>query len=246
VAVDTNGNLYIADTGNGRIRKVAVDTGVITTVAGNGTPGYSGDGGPATSASLEGPNGVAVDANGNLFIADSGNHRIRKVAADTGVITTIAGNGTAGYSGDDALAASASLDASHVAVDSSGNLYVSDDGNNVIRRVAADIGVITTVVGNGSFGFSGDSGPATSASLNAPFGMALDSAGNLYIADSYNNRVRKVTAVASQVANGSQSRPGGVQLYSSCATIQPGSWLPCIARIWPAAQHNRTKTSRSR
>ena len=188
VAVDSAGNLYIADTYNHRIRKVS--GGTITTVAGNGSGGSSGDGGPATSASLSLPRGAAVDSAGNLYIADTANNRIRKVSG--GTITTVAGNGTSGFSGDGGPATSASLNGpGGVGVDSAGNLYIADTGSGRIRKVSG--GTITTVAGNGTSGFSGDGGPATSASLNGPGGVGVDSAGNLYIADTYNNRLRKVT-----------------------------------------------------
>jgi uncharacterized protein (TIGR03437 family) len=187
VAVDTAGNLYIADTDNSRIRKVS--NGVITTVAGNGTLGFSGDNAPATSAQLNHPTGVAVDAPGNVYIVDSFNSRIRKVS--NGVITTLAGNGTSGFSGDNGPAATNALNyPTGVAIDIAGNLYIADTNNNRIRKVSN--GVITTVAGTGTSGFSGDNGPATNAKLAAPSGVAIDSAGNLYIADVGNNRIRKI------------------------------------------------------
>ncbi len=192
VAVDASGNLYIADTQNNRIRKVTASTGVITTVAGNGTAGYSGDGGPATSAELSYPLGVAVDPSGNLYIADCHNVRIRKVTP-SGTITTVAGGGNSGL-GDSGPATSAELSAPDtVAVDSSGNLYIADLYTSRIRKVTASTGIITTVAGNGQQGYSGDGGPATSAELFQPFGVAVDASGNLYIADFYTNRVRMVT-----------------------------------------------------
>jgi sugar lactone lactonase YvrE len=188
--MDSAGNIYIADMRNNRIRKVAA-SGIITTVAGNGTGGYSGDNGPATSASLSSPLGVALDSSGNIYIADYGNSRIRKVDT-TGTITTVAGNGIQRYSGDNGPATSASLyGCTGVALDSSGNIYIADNYNNRIRKVNT-VGTIITVAGNGTPGYSGDNGPATSASLDHPSNIAMDSSGNIYIADSYNNRIRKV------------------------------------------------------
>jgi trimeric autotransporter adhesin len=227
VAVDASGNLYIADIADNVVRKVTASTGMITTVAGDSpypeiVGGYSGDGGPAVSAKLNGPVGVALDASGNLYIADAGNGLIRKVAASTGVITTVAGNiagGNVGFSGDGGPAVKAQLNKPFgVAADASGNLYIADSGNNVIRKVSASTGIITTVAGNGSNagtnpgGFSGDNGPATSAELSDPEGVALDASGNLYIADATNWRVRKVdasTGVITTVAgNGIQGSSG--------------------------------------
>ncbi len=195
VTTDSAGNVYIADWTNNVIRKVAAGTGIITTVAGNGTAGYSGDTGAATSASLRGPTGVAVDNAGNLYIADQANNRVRKVTAATGVITTVAGNGTAGYTGDTGAATSAELfSPTDLAFDSTGNLYISDNANNRIRKVTIATGVITTFAGNGTAGYTGDTGAATSAALNQPAGLAFDKSGNLYIADVTNNRIRKVAA----------------------------------------------------
>ena len=157
VAVDSAGDLFIADTDNNVVREVNHATGAITTVAGNGTYGYSGDGGPATAAELANPDGVAVDSAGDLFIDDSNNSRIREVNLATGTITTIAGNGTYGYTGDGGAATAAEL--SHplgIAVDSAGDLFIADSGNNVIREVNLATGTITTVAGNGTRGFTGD------------------------------------------------------------------------------------------
>lgn len=192
---DSSGNIYIADTNNNLIRKVAASTGIITTIAGNGTPGYSGDGGPASSAELSSPYALAVDSAGDVYISDEGNNVIRKIAAATGIITTYAGNGTTGSGGDNGAATKAQLFFPQgVAVDASGNLFIADVSNDRIRRVDAASGTITTVAGTGSVGYSGDGGLATSAQLYFPRGIALDTAGNLYIADTENNVIREVSA----------------------------------------------------
>jgi ribosomal protein S11 len=193
VAVDSSDNVYIADTTNNRIRKVTYSTDIISTIAGNGTAGYTGDGNTATSAELNNPYGVAMDTSGNIYIADTYNNRIRKVTTSTGKISTIAGNGTAGFLGDNGAATGAEVYLpTGVAVDASGNVYIADYGNNRVRKVTVSTGVISTVAGNGTGGFSGDNSSATSAELYRPAGVALDSSGNLYIADAYNNRVRVV------------------------------------------------------
>ena len=193
VAVDSIGNLFIADQQNNRIRRVDAGTGIITAVAGTGTyAAFDGDGGPATSARLSNPTDVAVDSIGNLLIADTGNNRVRRVDT-SGIITTVAGTGTGGFSGDGGAGTSAALfSPSRVAVDGGGNVFIVDFGNQRIRRVAASTGIITTLAGNGEAGYSGDGGPATSAALKSPTGLALDTGGNLLIADTGNNRIRKV------------------------------------------------------
>jgi uncharacterized repeat protein (TIGR01451 family) len=211
IALDSAGNLYIADVYNQRVRKVAVN-GTISTVAGNGSAGYSGDGGQATSAQLNQPFDVAVDAAGNLYVADSANHRVRKVAAN-GTISTVAGTGTAGYSGDGGLATSAQLNGPDgLTVDAAGNLYIAEYANNSVRKVAPN-GVISTFAGNGTLGYSGDGGAATSAQLNAPHGMAASPGGSLYIADSNNSVVRVVASNGTiSTVNVSVFRPCGVAL----------------------------------
>lgn len=184
-------NIYVVDFN----KSVIYENLKSTIVAGkNGIPGYTGDGGPATSAELNYPYGVAVDSAGNIYIADSTNAVIRKVTPG-GTISTIAGNNIVGYSGDNGPATSAQIDLpTSLAVDSAGNLYIADRNNNVIRKVSPG-GTISTVAGNWHLGngFAGDGGVATAAMLNLPWGVAVDSAGNLYIADTKNNRIRKVT-----------------------------------------------------
>jgi len=204
LAVDADGNLFIADTGNNRIRRVDHATGIITTVAGKSTAGFSNDGKPATGAELHGPEGVAVDSSGNLFIADTGNNRVRRVDKSTGVINTVAGNGSCcsgpGLTrGDGGLAISAALAKPYgVLVDASGNLFVADFFNYSIRRVDHATGIIATIAGNLCHdrkcgpGFSGDDGFSHDAQLSDPSAIAMDEAGNLFIADSGNRRIRRV------------------------------------------------------
>jgi trimeric autotransporter adhesin len=211
---DAAGNVYIADTNNNVIREVNAATGIITTVVGDccaangpGNQGYNGDGIPAVGAELFFPESVATDTSGNLYIADYGNNRIREVNAATGIITTVAGNGigsgakgTGGYTGDNGPATSAELNGpSAVALDSAGNIYFADFYNDVIRKVTVATGIITTVAGDGTFGLGGDNGPATSAELASPIGIAVDAAGNLYI-DSNAGNVRKVDVATGIIA----------------------------------------------
>jgi uncharacterized protein (TIGR03437 family) len=188
VAVDSVGNLYITEGTFGFIRKVTPN-GTISTVAGGGGCCNSGDGGAATSAWLSFPRGVAVDATGNLFIADSGNYRVRKVTPN-GQISTVAGSGVKGYRGDGGLATNAGLNSPQgVAVDAAGNLYIADSEDNRIRKVAPD-GIISTVAGNGTAAYSGDGGPAVGAQLNHPIGVVVDGDGNVYVADRDNDAIR--------------------------------------------------------
>ena len=195
VALAADGSLYIADTNNNRIRKVD-PAGTITTVAGSGRTGFSGDGGPATRARLAGPSRVDVGADGSLYVADSGNNRVRKVDR-AGTITTMAGSGAQGrlerfFSGDGGAAPSASLNSPvSVAVAVDGTLYIADAGNGRVRKVDP-AGTITTVAGSGREGFSGDNGPAIRADLDGPAGVAVAADGSLYLADIENHRIRKV------------------------------------------------------
>ena len=213
---DALGNLYIADSNNNLIRKVAAGTGIITTIAGNGTAGFSGDNGPATSAELNYPFGLALDSSGDIFIADEANSVVREINATTGVITTIAGNGTAGFAGDTNTATGAELNYPHgLGFDSGGNLYIADTDNKRIRKVAAGTGIITTVAGGSYMSYSGDGGPATSAGLSGPYGVSVDSAGNLYISDTFNNVIRKVnvagiiSTIAGHASSPYNNYPGG-------------------------------------
>jgi hypothetical protein len=195
IATDASGNLYIADDDNYRIRKVN-SNGIITTVAGNGTQGFSGDGGLATNAKLTGTFGITLDKIGNIYIVDEGNSRVRKVNTN-GIITTFAGNGNGGNSGDGGLAINATLSEPWgVTVDGLGNVFVSNNYSNVVRKINTN-GIISTIAGIVSYGpsgYSGDGGNATNAKLYGPAGLAADASGNLYIADSYNNRIRKVNS----------------------------------------------------
>ncbi|MEW6729956.1 MAG: SMP-30/gluconolactonase/LRE family protein [Acidobacteriota bacterium] len=210
VAVDTQGNLFIADAVNNRIRRVDAQTGIITTVAGSGpaggfgSGGFSGDGGSAEKALLNVPSDIAIDPNGNIFILDSLNFRIRRVDAKTGIINTVAGGGDKLEDGVPATETSLALFSSGgIAVDAAGDLYYSDQANNRIRRVNIQTGIVTTVVGQFGAGYSGDGGPALAANLSLPDGLAIDSAGNLYISDTDNNVIR----VAKGVAKGQDNPP---------------------------------------
>jgi trimeric autotransporter adhesin len=202
VAVDASGNIYIADTGNNRIRLLTASDGKISTFAGSGVAGYSGDTKDATSAQLNNPQGLVLDSSGNLYIADSLNNVIRMVTVNAGVatITTYAGSGTAGYSGDGGPATAAELMSPQgLTLDTVGNLYVADGANHVIRMVTAGSGAISTVAGTGTAGYSGDGGAATLAALNIPSDVALDTSGIMYIADSANNAIRKVSIITGSI-----------------------------------------------
>ena len=209
LAFDKAGNLYVTDFLNNVIRKIN-PSGIITTFAGNGFGasstttgggGYTGDGGPATAAELNGPFGLAIDAAGNVYFADGYNHAVRKVSA-TGTITTFAGKNATGYTGDGGQATAALLNNPvGVAIDKAGNVYIADDHNNAIRKVYVTTGIISTVAGgNVVAGRAGDGGPATAAELSLPIGVAFDTAGNMFIADSRNNVIRKVNATTQVIS----------------------------------------------
>jgi hypothetical protein len=234
VAVDSSGDLFIADSNENVIKEVNGTTGAVTVVAGNGTAGYAGDGGEATAAELDFPEGLALDGAGDLFIADTFNNVVRELNLTTGIITTYAGNFTksqkslsaedGSYGGDNGPATSAMLYVPiGLAVDTSGNLYIADSYNNRIREVSAATGDITTVAGNGKGGYSGDAGPATKAELSSPSGVAVDKSGDLFIADTYNNVIREVSSqgIINTVAGDHGSGGGGTSSSSSSA---PGGY----------------------
>ena len=190
LAVDSSGNVYVAERNNHRIHRVD-SSGTISTFAGTGTAGFGGDGGSATSSMLQYPGGVAVDGSGNVYIADTDNHRIRRVDS-SGTISTFAGTGTAGFGGDGGSATSSMFRSpQRVAVDGSGNVYIADVGNRRIRKVDTS-GTISTIAGTGVTGFGGDGGQATSALFAFPRWLAVDGSGNVYIADTFNHRIRRV------------------------------------------------------
>ena len=229
VAVDSSGTLYISEYGDSRIRKVLSGSGgaggTISTIAGNGTNGFAGDGSGATSAELNVPRGLCIDGSGNIYVADSANNRIRKFTSG-GSISTVAGNGILSYSGDGGVATKAQLNApSAVAVDAAGNVYVADTGNHVIRQVSAK-GVISTFAGTGTPGFSGDGSAAGKAQLNAPESVAVDSAGNVYIADTGNFRVRVVGTngnISTFAGNGSEGYSGDGAAATAATFVYPAA-----------------------
>jgi uncharacterized repeat protein (TIGR01451 family) len=205
IAVDASGNLFIADSWNGRIRRVDGTTGIITTVAGVGTPGsqgYSGDGGPATSAQFANPSGITIAANGDLYIADEVNNCIRKIDKISGIVTTVAGIGgptNYGYNGDGGLATAAYLhQPTEVVFDASGNMIIADAQNHCIRKVNGS-GIITTIAGNGAAGFLGDGNIPSNAQFNEPYSISINTSGNLFIADVNNFRIRKIDFSATPV-----------------------------------------------
>jgi uncharacterized protein (TIGR03437 family) len=225
LATDAAGNVYLADQNNNVIRKVSA-SGVITTFAGTTVAGYTGDGGAATQATLSGPTGVCVAPSGDVYVNDLSNRRVRKVAAASGIITTVAGTGTAVSSGDGGAATSAGLILPiRCVVDSSGNLFIVDQGAHVIRKVTTG-GTITTYAGvNNSPGFSGDGGPATQAQMNNPTADTFDGAGNLYVTDQSNQRIRKIDTsgnITTVAGNGNIAFSGDAGLATLASLDYPG------------------------
>jgi sugar lactone lactonase YvrE len=224
IATDGTGNVYIADNANRTVRKINISTGIVTKIAGSGLFGYSGDGGSALEASFGEPSGIAVDAQGNIYIADKVFSTIRKIDAQTGIITRIAGdqNGESGYTGDNAFAVSAKLFwPQSLTLDANGNLYFPDLGNHRIRMINLSTGIITTVAGNGVEGFSGDGGNALNASFSFPEAVAIDQNQNIYIADTRNARIRVVNfntkVITTLAGNGAylSSGDGGISTQAS-------------------------------
>jgi NHL repeat len=239
IALDAHGNMFIGDTYSSRIRKVDTN-GVITTCVGNGTNGYSGDGGLATNAKVWAPNGITVDSDGNLIFADWGgpnayfgyksNNTIRKIDTN-GIIITIAGKATNGYSGDGGFATNALLSGPRdVTKDNAGNIYIADFGNNRIRKLDTN-GIITTVVGNGGFSYSGDGGAATNASLNGPTSVKVDAAGNLFISDYGHYCIRKVAFAGLPTLTLQNITTTNVSNYQVIVTSASGSVTSSVATI---------------
>ena len=240
IAVDTNGNIFIADTYNQVIRKVNA-AGIITTIAGNGTGGYSGDGNPASSAGLFLPSGLALDKYGNLFIADYANNRIRKINT-SGIITTVAGTGTAGYTGNSGPATAAELNGpGSIVIDTSGNLYIAETGNNVIRKINTS-GSISLIAGNGATGYGGDGSAATAAQLNIPTEISLDDTGNIYVSDKVNNRIRKINTsgiITTFAGNGTSGFMGDGSIATSAEFRGPSGVLIIADSCYIADQSNQ-------
>jgi sugar lactone lactonase YvrE len=219
MATDASGNVYFVDTENNRVRRIDA-AGIITTIGGTGVAGFSGDGGPAIAARLNTPHGIAVDASGNVFVADPPNHRIRRISP-TGTISTVAGNGAQGYNGDGRPATTASLAyPKGVEIGPDGLLYIADTNNQRVRRVDPD-GRIRTVAGTGTGGFSGDGGPATSARFRRPRNLTFDGSGDIYVVDEGNHRVRRINAAGIVITFAGTGRAG----YNGDSRPATTAWL---------------------
>ena len=222
-AFTRRGVIYVSDFMGHRIRRVDPVTHLISTLAGTGAEGYNGDGIPAGKASLLYPMSICIDRSGNIFVADSGNCRVRRIEVRTGLIQTVAGTGATPYNGDERRATRANLAYPHsVCVDENMNLYIADTGNHRVRKVDGHTGQIITLAGTGNRGFSGDGASAVDADLDTPQGLALDGRGGLYVADSFNNRVRRVdleTLTIETAAGSGEHGYGGDGMVASCAKL---------------------------
>ena len=234
IFIDTSENVYIVDSGNHRIRKIWVNTGTISTIAGIGKMGYNGDGNLATAARLNNPKGIFVDTSENVYIVDSGNHRIRKIWVNTGTISTIAGTGITDSGGDGRSATAAELNnPTGVSVNTWGSVYIADSGNHRIRKIWAN-GSITTVAGTNTFGYNGDGGFATAAELNNPTGISIDTSGNINIAESDNHRIRKVTRVSQDKKELSLR----AQRFELSVAVLSGTWTLESSNPWLSISEN--------
>jgi len=243
VITDANGDIYIADAANQRIRKITISTGIITTIAGNGTIGSSGDGGAATNAEMWGPSGVYVDKYKNIYFADNLNNKVRKVEMATGIITTIAGTRSIGYAGDHGPAIDAELSGpGDVSLDSSGNIVFTDTYNSAIRKINATTGIITTIAGFGTYGYSGDSGPATAAYLNEPNGIFIDKQNNIFIGEYGNGVIRRIdgtTQIITTVAgNGTYGYSGDDGPATNAQLMPDAAWVDDFGTMYIADYDN--------
>jgi gliding motility-associated-like protein len=242
VAVDASGNMYVADYYNHRLRKIDGVTGIITTIAGNGTAGFSGDGGLAVTAQINNPSDIIVDAAGNIYFVDSQNFRVRKIDGVTGIISTVAGNGMASYAGETILALNAGLYYPNgLAVDAN-NLYISLFSKQRICKVDLVTGILSTIGGTGANGFSGDGGPAINASFAFPAGLSVSQSGEVYIADYNNNRIRKIDAagiVTTVAGNGIAAFSGdGILATNASINLPTGVAVDAAGNIFIADRNN--------
>lgn len=255
ICIDTAENIFVSDILNRRIRKINSKTGVISTIAGNGTQGNSGDGGQATDAQINGVTGLSTDKNGNLYLADNDNNNVRMIDVQTGVISTIAGTGITGYNGDNGLATNATLhQPCQISLNSRGDIFISDNINNAIRRVDHETRIITTIAGTGTEGHSGDGGPATSANLRKPYGISVDYNDNLFIAEFWNGVVRRIddkTGIIITVAGfdtvgysgdggpatAARIAPAGISVDKHGTIFISDYGNHCIRKVYDSSQH---------
>lgn len=243
---DGSGNLYIAEYSGHRIRKINTATGIVTTVAGNGTAGYSGDGGPAINAAINTPHGIRVDKLGNIYFADTYNNRIRKINVATGIITTVAGTGSPTHTGDGGAATAASTPYPvYLCIDVAGNIFFTEVYGGItsrVRKINAVTGIISTIAGTNVYGHSGDGGPASAANLYDPYGICVDAAGNIYVGQYDDGRIRKIdaaTGIITTIAGGSPgfSGDGGFAANAQMGTIE-GLWLDANNALFVADMPN--------